>query len=556
MSLNIHTIAPVPEETARVARAAFPRGTLALDLRDQVGVLYEDAQFAALFPATGQPAEAPWRLALVSVLQFVEGLPDRQAADAVRSRIDWKYLLGLELSDAGFDHTVLHGFRARLLAGGAEQQLLETVLAHLKERGLVKARGRQRTDSTHVVAAVRAMNRLECVGETLRAALNVLAAVAPQWLVAQITPEWFERYSERCEDYRLPKTQSERDALVEMIGRDGFHLLNALYDPATPVWLQEIPAVQSLRQVWVQQYYGPELPVRWRADTDVPPAAVMLHSPYDVDARYSTKRSVSWTGYKVHLTETCDRDLPHVITEVQTTLATTTDYPATESVHAALAAKDLLPAEHLVDGGYVDAENLVTSRDTYGVDLVGPARPDTSWQAQAAQGYALPQFAIDWDAQRVTCPQGKTNRTWAPSLSPQGTPVTVVRFHTAECRACPVRALCTQAKTGARELTLRPHEQHEALFAARLRQTTRPFKRLYGLRAGVAALISQSARAFELRQTRYRGLAKTHLQHILIAVALTVVRLVVWLRGTPCAPTRRSWFAALAPRVQHPASTT
>ncbi len=259
MSLNIHTIAPVPEETARVARAAFPRGTLALDLRDQVGVLYEDAQFAALFPATGQPAEAPWRLALVSVLQFVEGLPDRQAADAVRSRIDWKYLLGLELSDAGFDHTVLHGFRARLLAGGAEQQLLETVLAHLKERGLVKARGRQRTDSTHVVAAVRAMNRLECVGETLRAALNVLAAVAPQWLVAQITPEWFERYSERCEDYRLPKTQSERDALVEMIGRDGFHLLNALYDPATPVWLQEIPAVQSLRQVWVQQYYGPEL---------------------------------------------------------------------------------------------------------------------------------------------------------------------------------------------------------------------------------------------------------------------------------------------------------
>jgi transposase len=182
MSLRPHPMSAVPTETARVAQAAFPKGNLYMTLQDELGTLYMDDDFADLFPTHGQPAACPWRLALICILQFVEHLSDRQAAEAVRSRIDWKYVLGLELTDPGFDFSVLSEFRARLAAGNAALRLLDTLLERLRALGLLKPRGRQRTDSTHVLAAIRVLNRLERVGETLRAALNSLAVVVPAWL--------------------------------------------------------------------------------------------------------------------------------------------------------------------------------------------------------------------------------------------------------------------------------------------------------------------------------------------------------------------------------------
>jgi transposase len=179
MSLPASLSAPVPEETSRVARAAFPKGNVCMQMRDALGPIYSNPQFASLFSHTGQPAEAPARLALVLVMQFAEGLPDRQAADAVRGRIDWKYALGLELTDPGFDASVLSEFRTRLITGAVEHLLLDTLLTQLQERGLLKGRGTQRTDSTHILAAIRTLNRLELVGETMRYALNRLAVVAP-----------------------------------------------------------------------------------------------------------------------------------------------------------------------------------------------------------------------------------------------------------------------------------------------------------------------------------------------------------------------------------------
>jgi len=195
----------VPDETRRIARAAFPKGRLCLRIADALGPVYQDRQFAALFPHRGQPAAAPGRLALAVVLQFMEDLSDREASDAVRGRTDWKYALGLALTDPGFDHTVLSEFRTRLVTGSAELLLLDTLLERLKAEGLVKACGRQRTNSTHVLAAVRTLNRLERVGETLRAALNELSAVAPDWLQAMAPTAWYERYGRRVENYRLPK---------------------------------------------------------------------------------------------------------------------------------------------------------------------------------------------------------------------------------------------------------------------------------------------------------------------------------------------------------------
>jgi transposase len=294
----------IPEETARVARAAYPKGNLYMKMRDALGTIYQDQSFAHVFPQNGRPVEAPWRLAFITVVQFIEGLPDRQAADAVRGRIDLKYALGLELSDPGFDFTLLSDFRTRLVQGGAEQVVLDAMLALFKERGWLKQRQQQRTDSTHVLAKIRAINRLICVGEAMRFALNSLAIVAGDWLLAHVEEDWLYRYGHRIEEARLPSSRTERQALAETIGRDGAALLRDIFDPAAPPLLREIPAIELLRQIWVQNYYYEDGQVRWRSNEDIPPPARYISSPYDDEARYSKKRSTTWVGYKVHLSET------------------------------------------------------------------------------------------------------------------------------------------------------------------------------------------------------------------------------------------------------------
>ncbi len=544
MSLHPQPIGPVPEETVRVARAAFAKGNPYLSLRDELGVFYTDAQFADLFHTRGQPAEAPWRLALIIVLQFAENLTDRQAADAVRSRIDWKYLLGLELTDPGCDHTVLSEFRGRVVAGSAEERLLDALLRHCQERKLLKARGRQRTDATHVLAAIRVLNRLECVGEAMRHALNTLAVTAPTWLRTHVPLEWVDRYAARMASYRLPSGQAERQALACTIGADGVALLAAVYTSSAPAELRAVEAVQVLRQIWVQQFYQQEGRVCWREDGNLPPAARRINSPYDPQARYGTKRSTTWVGYKVHLTETCDADTPHLVTQVESTSATGTDYDTLPPIQQHLAHRALLPAEHFVDAGYVDAEHLVTSQ-AQGIDLVGPASENQNWQGRAGQGFDLGHFALDWEARRATCPRGQRSVKWKPSHDQRGQPVIYVAFARAACLACPCRAQCTRAAANPRSLTLRPQAQYEALQAARARQQTDDFKARYAARAGIEGTLSQAVRAFDLRRTRYIGHAKTHLQHVLIAVALNVVRLVSWLGGGPRAQTRPSPFAAV-----------
>jgi transposase len=236
-----HFLSRPSRDDALIARAAFRKGNLYMRLRDELGTLYTDEDFAHLFPSRGQPALPAWRLALVTVMQFLENLPDRQAADAVRARIDWKYALGLELTDPGFDYSVLSEFRNRLIQGKAEHLLLDRMLAHFQDKGLVKARGRQRTDSTHVLAAIRLMNRLELVAETLRATLNDLAQIAPDWLGAVAPPAWYARYGRRIEPSRLPKSEAARMDFAQQVGHDGFVLLDALAGPSAPTELTRLP---------------------------------------------------------------------------------------------------------------------------------------------------------------------------------------------------------------------------------------------------------------------------------------------------------------------------
>jgi transposase len=225
MSLQPQPIPAIAEETARVAQSILPQGNVDMQMRDALGTLYQDEDFGDLFPTRGQPAQEPWPLALVPIMQYAQGLTDRQAADAVRTRIDCKYALSLELTAAGFDFCLLSEFRSRLLANGAERRLFALLLARFRERGWIKARGKQGTASTHVLAAIRTIRRLDCVGETMPHALNVLAEVVPAWLLEQMDPQWAERYQKRFSDFRLPKETAERVALAETIGADGRRLL-------------------------------------------------------------------------------------------------------------------------------------------------------------------------------------------------------------------------------------------------------------------------------------------------------------------------------------------
>lgn len=537
----------VPEETGRVAKAAFPKGNAYILLRDELDILYQDTEFRGLYPTRGQPAESPGRLALVTILQFAEGLSDRQAADAVRSRIDWKYILGLELTDPGFDASVLSEFRSRIIEGGIEQQLLEWLLERLKEKGVIKSRGRQRTDSTHVQAAIRQLNRLERVGETMRAALNRLAELAPEWVQLRVPREWYQRYGDRFESYRLPKQEAEQLALALQIGRDGYRLLGWVWEAEAPPQLKTDASVRTLWRVWVQEYYREEDDLHWRTPDNQPPSERQIISPYDPEARFSVKRDMKWEGYKAHFTEICDDDQPHIITHVETTPATQPDNQITGKIHQALADKHLLPQEHLVDTGYVEAKWLVESQEKYHVELIGPAMPDVSWQAREGQGFDLSAFTIDWDARHVTCPQHQVSTVWFPVQDQRGNRYIQVEFRKSICHACSVRERCTHAQASGRKMRFRPKTEHEALQLLRHNQDTLTFKQRYHKRAGVEGTLSQGVRSFNLRRCRYIGLAKARLQNILIAVSINLFRYSAWLQNWALASTRTSTFSALAP---------
>lgn len=275
-----------------------------------------------------------------------------------------------------------------------------------------------------------------------------------------------------------------------------------------------------------------------------PPIEMCLVSPYDVTARVGTKRETTWYGYKVHLTETCDDETPHLITDVHTTHATEPDVTQTDMIHQSLARDQRLPAEHIVDAGYMSSTTLVRSRQHYAIDMIGPMRPDVSWQSRKSTGFDFSQFTVDWHTHTVMCPQGKTSWQWREGVGPNGKPHIQAHFRPIDCQPCPVRLQCTHSKK-ARQVTFPPQPEYLALQAARLRQTTPEFKERYARRAGVEGTLSQAVFALGMRRTRYRGLPKVHLQHVLTAAALNLMRVVDWLAGRPRAKTHRSPFAAL-----------
>jgi transposase len=569
MSMQPKALPPVPEQTAKIARRAFPKGSLPIRVRDRLSEVFADEPFAGAFGTRGAPGLSPGVLSLVTVLQFAENLTDRQAATMAVRAIDWKYAMGAELSDTGFDHTVLSRFRTRLAEHGLERVVFDRLLEYCKDAGLVAAGGKQRTDATHVISAVRDLNRTELAGQSVRAALEALAVAAPSWLSDTIeVAEFAHRYSERINGWTMPPSRTKRDQLAHVFGQDALTLCRAAWAPAAPPWIRGIEAVQILRQVMVQTYYlhidarGREVIRKREAKVDgVPPGSIRLASPYDTDARWAAKgEEVFWCGYKIHLTESCHTPAeaeaesgggggdgilpPNLITDVMTTDATVPDMKATAPIQQRLDERELRPGEHYLDSGYPSA-GLIHAAAKAGTTMVTPALLDHSPQAKATSGFAKSSFTINWKARQARCPAGGTSSNCNP-VTQHGADAIVVTFATSTCRACPFREQCTTARRGRRMLTLRPRELHETLAKARTVQKTDSFKERYKLRAGVESTINQGLDVTGMRRARYRGLPKVRLQHAFSATAVNIVRLDAYWAGQPLDHPRSSHLTRLS----------
>ncbi len=535
-----HQNQSIPVKTAELARKVFKKGNTYIQMRDDLGIIFENEMFSHLFSHAGRSAEAPGNLAMILVMQYMEKLSDRKAVEQVGARIDWKYILGMELEDEGIRHQVLGEFRDRIVKGDEVELLLSSILERLEEKGWLQGKKKQRTDATYILSAARQLTRLELVWEALSGMIEEVAWRAPKWLEQQIDGRWVEAYARPIGWHRLPEKSAEQEKTAVQIGRDGYRLWQRIVDsPFYEEW-QAVEEVERWRQIWVQQYCLIEETLHWRAKKDLPPASIAIATPHDVTARYGEQqRGTGHVGYQVHYTETvATRQQLQVITEVTTTPAPVPDSKMAPVIQQKLVDKGLSPKTHLVDSGYMSSSNIVESQEKHGIILYGPTRQDTSWQKRLAGGFDLSQFQIDWENKKVTCPENNSATSWRTASSQHGLPVIHARFSTRDCRPCSQREVCTRGKS--RSLTLRLQKEHEALQAARQHQQTDEFKEVYRARAGVEALISEAANALNSRRSRYFGLAKTHLHNVLTAVAINMSRAAHWRLGRRRARTRRS----------------
>ncbi len=526
MSLRPRSGEQVPSLTAQIARASNPCGTTAMWVRDRLDGLWRDEDFAGWYPRDGRPGISPAQLATVSGLQFLLGLSDRQAAKAIRCRIDFKYALAMELDDPGFHHSVLADFRERLAQDDRADRLLDLALARLKDAGLVRERTTQRTDSTHVLASVRELTRLELVTEAVRAVLEEVARAGSHLLTGLVGEEWGRRYGRPV---RLGKNPTRPKTRILAAGDDACRLLEHLHRHG-PAY-RPGPQAEALRQILVQHYYrdaAGRLRSRTADDGGLPPSSVAIVSPYDTTARYDRHgHIISWKGFAAHVTETCASDSVNVITDVATTSAATNDGQALPGIHTRLARRALLPAEHLVDGGYTSLVHLERAAREHQVTVSGPLPGNPPRQHRRSEGFDRDDFHIDFDRRQVTCPNGQVSAGWHgpyPTSSPTAAPLIVARFTKSQCQPCPDRSRCTSS-SDARNVGFPPRELRDLQIRVRAEQQTPEWKARYAVRSGIESTINECAHGHGMRRCRYRGQPKAHLQHVLTAIAVNIERL-------------------------------
>jgi transposase len=469
--------------------------------------------FAFLYSPIGRGGICPIMLSLVTVFQFLENLPDREAARAVVVRLDWKFALHLPLADPGFHYSDLSNFRGRLLEHEAERMMFEKVLDWVRALGFLKKYGKQRTDSTRILGNVERLSRLELAWESLRLALRAIHAAAEGWYQEVIPATFHQAYSERQSDWRLSAEEAKSE--LYRAACDGYWLLDHLDD--APAEVSHLPEVVTFQTVWRQQFERGSGKVVVRQPTRGQ-GKDTIDTPHDPQAHWAEKRGKEWVGYKWHVTETAEEDEEQFITDIEVGASNEDDSECVDDLQERLIAQDLKPEEHFLDSGYISAPNLAHS-EARKIKLLGPALPDNS---KKPEGYKQRDFQIDFEAQQVICPQGRISRYWHERPVETGRVKVTVQFKDG-CEGCPVHPLCAPGKSG-RSLTISPY--HAELTQRRAEQETETFKEKMKKRSAIEGTISEFTRKHGARRARYRGKTKVRLQVLFTGAAVNLKRLV------------------------------
>ena len=468
--------------------------------------------------SNGRPAIDPVLLCGVTLLQFMEKVTDRRAAEQVVYHLGWKYALDMELPYEGFHPTVLVYFRDRLEEQKAERVIFDGVVELLIELGLVKRAGKQRIDSTHILGYVKEMSRLECAVETVRLALEELSGV----VVVGKRPEFWERlwalYVQSEVGWRLSK--AERDSRYRQCGQDIKELLEWIDKGDSK--LGEIESVKLLRRVFEEQFEVVDGAVQSRRTR--PSRAVQ--NPHDPDAHYADKGTKQWIGYKVHVVESVDPKEPakikaepgeHFITEVVTTEAAQDEMAGlAEGLKRQQEHHEIRPEAMYADGGYV-TESTLWQAESATMELLGPTRPDPHKGPYNADG-----FIVDVENRRAVCPQGKTS-TQCSRIKDNYMGTEYYRLEWAsQCDSCPVQKQCTRSKSGRRMLVV--GLRHDLVQKRREQMRAENFSRSMHPRNGIEGTHSELVRGHGLRRTKYRGFNRVALSHYFMGAACNVKR--------------------------------
>ncbi len=513
MSLQRPLCRFVPDDTAQLCQPLMQAGSpyrLIGDSYDEF-VPYED-KFAVMYKDTGRGAVSPVLLSLVTVLQMLENVADRTAADYVVMRLDWKYALHLPLSYAGFHFSVLSDFRQRLMEHGKERLVFDYLVEQCLKLGFIKHRGKVRTDSTHILAVVERLQQVDLVTESLRIALKASHEAGPVWVERTLPAVFREQYQQPLNTYGMGDDETKRQLL--QAGRDGFWFLGQI-DQSAPKEVRKLAAVATLRAVLSQQFPGgPDAPPAQRRPT----GSEVIESPHEPEARFATKRGQSHIGYKMQVTETYDDALPHMIVDMEPTSALANDSPELPNIQDRLQERQIVPSEQQTDQAYMSGENMARSAKQ-GIELMGVPLADT----QGPAGFRQADFEIDEAAQQARCPAGQASVVWSERPTDEGVPAQIyVRFSAQACQACPHFGVCTTSVQG-RSLTLHPYRH--LLMERRAEAETEAFKERLHPRAGSEGTISELVRAHGMRQARYRGASKQRLQAYFTAAAANLKRL-------------------------------
>jgi transposase len=380
MCLKIRPPWPMPTDTGEVGKILLKADSPYRMIGDELFEQFKEDDYADMYPAEGQPGLSPIILGYITVFQFMEKLSDRQAAEGLRMRIDWKYALHLPLAYEGFDYSVLSEFRDRLLKNKAEERVFDKLVIEFGKKGLIKKRGRQRTDSLAILTKVRWLSRLELVIETLRMTVGAILEADREWGEGIIPPSWEERYGERFVMARY--SEKERQDHEAHIGEDGQWLIARLEGKGVSTEVSSLPEVQMLKTVWAQQFRETEGQIVFSKEVGGD-GHTRISTPHDPEARYSKKRGHEWIGGKVQVTETDDEGYPHLITDIAATSSTATDYKALSEIQARLEERECLPAKQYVDNAYMGGPNLEKSAEQH-IDLIGPVYQNFSKQPNSA----------------------------------------------------------------------------------------------------------------------------------------------------------------------------